>query len=57
MTEIPTVVLHIMLYAIAFMAMFIYMLRSDVKELKADVQRLQKEMWQAELKSIREKGK
>ena len=57
MTEIPTVVLNVIFYAIAFMAMFIYLLRCDVKELKTDVQRLQKEMWQAELKAIRNKEK
>ena len=57
MTETPTVVLNIIFYALAFVAMFVYILRCDVKELKEDVRRLQKEMWQAELKSIRDKGK
>lgn len=57
MTEIPSVFLNIVFSAIVFMAMFIYMLRCDVRYLKADVQRLQKEMWQAELKAIRNKDK
>ncbi len=57
MIEIPAGIFLAMFCSIAFLVMFVFILHSDVKMLKEDVYRIQREVWQAELKSIRDRGK